>query len=99
MSGTHETIEARVDERDGRLLVLSPAIGWWSDQPAAGAPLTAASPVGTIDTLNRRLRLVLPEGFAGRREGFERSDRRAAVEYGEILFELVRADLSTARRP
>lgn len=99
MSTTDTTLEVRVEERDGRLLVLAPAIGWWSDQPAPGASLAPSSPVGTLETLNHRRTLLLPAGFTGRRLGFERVERTAAVEYGEILFELARVEAATSTLP
>ena len=73
----------------GRLEVLSPGVGWWSDHPHAGAVVDSGAPVGQLSTLNRRFDLVLPDGVAGRAVGEMSRRRLVAVEYGEVLFEVV----------
>jgi acetyl-CoA carboxylase biotin carboxyl carrier protein len=80
-----------VDCRDGdggRVQVLSPDVGWWSDHPQAGAWVGPGSVVGSLRTLGRDLDLILPEGVAGR-AGLEASRRTSlAVEFGQVLFEI-----------
>jgi biotin carboxyl carrier protein len=73
---------------DGTIDVLAPAVGWWSSHPHAGALLGPGAGVGFLDYQNRRYRLVLPEGAAGRLGDGVRDDHVVAVEYGEVLFRL-----------
>lgn len=80
---------ARVDRgEDGRLRVLSPGVGWWSDHPHTGELVGAGSRVGTFAHLSRRDALVLPQGAAGRVVGSLPRDRAVPVEYGQLLFQL-----------
>ncbi len=80
---------ARVEAgSDGRVAVLAPSVGTWTDHPHGGALVGPGSRVGRLSHLNRRFALVLPEGAAGRvAQGLPR-DRAVAVEYGQVLFEL-----------
>lgn len=83
-------LTARVERGDGgRLRVLAPLVGIWSGHPHAGALLGPGSGVGLLAQLNRRFRLVLPDGAAGRVWGAVPRDRTVPVEYGEPLFELL----------
>ena len=71
----------------GRLRLLAPAVGWWSDPPHAGAWVGPGSRVGRLRCLNRRVDLVLPDGIAGTvlphgNAGIE------PVGYGQLLFRL-----------
>ncbi len=75
-------------DADGSLRVLAPCVGWWSDLPHPGALLGAGSRIGYLFQLNRRCRLLLPEGAAGRVSGGLPHRRSAAVEYGQLLFRL-----------
>lgn len=73
---------------DGALAVLAPRVGWWSDLPHAGALVGPGSSVGRLQALNRRYRLVLPEGAAGAVAGGLPHSRIVAVEYGQELFRM-----------
>ena len=66
--------------------VRSPGIGWWSAQPRPGALVGPGAPIGTLVRLHRRFALVLPSGVTGFVTDPLPSDRRVAVEYGELLF-------------
>lgn len=95
--GGEPILVARVDrEDDGRLKVLSPDVGWWSDHPDAGALVGPGSRVGSLDHLNRRCDLRLPEGVAGYVTGSLPRDRRVPVEYDQLLFLL--APVGTAEK-
>ncbi|HEX6852595.1 MAG TPA: biotin/lipoyl-containing protein [Candidatus Polarisedimenticolaceae bacterium] len=74
--------------------VRAPLLGRWSAHPHPGALVGAGSVVGFLEHLDRRYRLVLPDGAAGRVRGTMPRDRIVAVEYGQTLFELapLRAD-------
>ena len=81
-------------EDDGALRVLAPCVGWWSEIPHHGALLGPGSPIGRLYQLNRRFRLVLPDGASGRVTDGLPTHRVTPVEYGQLLFRLapVRAD-------
>lgn len=82
-------LRARVEAGpEGRLRVLSPTVGWWRDHPHPGALAGAGSRIGTLEHLNRRFTLVLPDGAAGRVQGPLPRERAVAVEYGGLLFEM-----------
>ena len=80
---------ARVDASSGgRIAVLAPLVGTWTDHPHGGALVGPGSRIGFLSHLTRRFALVLPDGAAGRvAQGLPR-DRAVAVEYGQVLFEL-----------
>ena len=75
------------DSGDGERGVLAPALGRWTDPPPTGRPVGPGSPVGFLDCLNRRFRLIMPAGAAG---VVQRGDkqRQRAVDYAERLFGL-----------
>ena len=73
---------------EGGLRIRAPLVGRWSAHPHPGALVGAGSVVGFLDFLDRRYRLVLPDGAAGRVRGAMPRDRVVPVEYGQILFEL-----------
>jgi len=73
-------------EPDGGLRVLAPGVGLWSAQPHAGAHVGPGSRIGTLEHLNRRFAMLLPEGAAGVVHGPLPRDRARAVEFGETLF-------------
>jgi len=82
-------LEVRVEPSgDGRLRVVSPAVGWWSDIPPAGRVLGAGSPAGRLWQLNRVRTLRLPDGTLGRVTAVDDRVRSAPVEHGQTLFEL-----------
>ncbi len=73
---------------NGRILVLAPLVGTWTEHPHTGALVGPGSRIGLLSHLTKRFALVLPEGAAGRvAHGLPR-DRAVAVEYGQVLFEL-----------
>ncbi len=80
---------ARVERRsDGRIAVLSPLVGTWSDPPHAGALLGPGARVGTLQHLARRWALVLPDEASGRVAGALPRDRSVPVEYDQELLRL-----------
>ncbi len=79
------------DEGDQALRVRAPLVGWWSEHPPTGAVVGPGSPVGLLTQLNRHVRLVLPEGFAGRVVSPPEA-RVLACEFGQTLFRLARLD-------
>jgi biotin carboxyl carrier protein len=80
----------------GLIRVLAPCVGWWDDPPHRGAWVGPGSSIGTIRQLNRRYRLVLPDGAAGRVGGRLPAHHVNAVEFGELLLEL--SPVATAAR-
>ncbi len=75
-------------DSDGTLRVLSPGVGFWSAHPRSGAHVGPGSRIGSLEHLNRRFSLLLPEGAAGVVRGPLPRDRAVAVEFAEPLFVL-----------
>jgi biotin carboxyl carrier protein len=75
-------------ENEESLEILCPGVGWWSGHPHQGALLGPGSPVGTLECLNRRYRLVMPDGSGGRVSGAVPADLRVPVEFGQVIFRL-----------
>jgi acetyl-CoA carboxylase biotin carboxyl carrier protein len=73
---------------DGMTRVLAPRVGWWSSLPSAGNLIGPGSDVGALDQLNRRFRLVMPDGAAGLVADGLPNLRGVAVQYGQLLFRL-----------
>lgn len=94
------SLQARVEsDGEGSIMVLAPAVGWWSDLPLPGSLLGPGSVIGWLAQLNRRARLVLPEGVeAGIVSDLPRK-RALAVEYGQRLFRLAPAGEISLERP
>ena len=80
-------VRVEVDD-DGLTRVLAPRVGWWSSLPNPGTLIGPGSAVGCLDQLNRRYRLVMPEGAAGLVADGLPPLRGVAVEYGQVLFRL-----------
>ena len=70
----------------GRVLLRSPAVGIWFDQPEAGTVLGPGSPAGSLERLRERVALVVPDGVTGAVELAGARDLKAAVGYGDVLF-------------
>ncbi len=81
-------VAALAREADGSVRILSPAVGWWIDPPPPGALLGPGSPLGRLECLGRRYRLVVPPGAAGRAAGAAAGSRIIAVEFRETLVRL-----------
>ncbi len=106
--GSDEAVLIALVERadSGAVRVLAPAVGWWLDPPRRGSLAGGGSSIGRLERLNRRFRLVLPDGVAGVVGGDPPRDRRVAVQFGQPLLELApvgdvagsAADPSTASR-
>jgi len=78
-----------LQERDARgLRLLSPGVGWFSAALAQGELLGPGHAGGVLSTLGRRRRLIVPEGASGIVRNPPPARLRAAVAYGEVLYEL-----------
>ena len=76
-------------ERDARgLRLLSPGVGWFCGALAQGELLGPGHAAGELITLGRRRRLIVPEGASGIVRNPPPARLRAAVGYGELLYEL-----------
>ena len=75
-------------EDGGALRILAPGVGWWSEIPHHGALLGPGSSIGRLYQLNRRFRMVLPDGASGRVTDGLPTHRVMAVEHGQVLFRL-----------
>jgi biotin carboxyl carrier protein len=69
----------------GPFTVESPAIGWWSEPPAAGAIVGPGSCIGKLRQLGSSAALQLPDDAPCGRVASS-ADGRRAVGYGEVLF-------------
>jgi biotin carboxyl carrier protein len=92
-------VELLVEEDDGGLVVRAPCVGLWCDPPPPGRPLGPGSDVGTLVRLNRRFRLLMPEGSAGLVGEGVPALRVVPVEYGQTLFRLAAAKPAQAAAP
>lgn len=85
---TESVLAVRVDRIGGdRPRALAPAVGWWEEPPRPGTVVGPGSPVGRLRCLNRRFRLIMPEGIAGTVERAA-STRVTAIAFGDLLFRL-----------
>jgi biotin carboxyl carrier protein len=73
---------------DGMTRVLAPRVGRWTSLPSPGTLIGPGSDVGALSQLNRRFRLVMPDGAAGLVSDGLPPLRAVAVEYGQVLFRL-----------
>ena len=90
-------LEVKVErDPDGLLSVRTPRVGLWSDLPGAGELLGPGSSIGLLRQLERRFRLVLPEGAEGRVRFDSALPRVVPVEYGQLLLRLVGLDRKPA---
>ena len=90
MSGpSAEILVARLAPgRDGQLHILSPAIGYWLDPPAARSLVAPGGGLGRIERLSRRFRLIAPAGATGRVLDGIPTQRIVPVGYGDLLLAL-----------
>ncbi len=91
-------MEAQVERREGRLAVLSPAVGVFHAGVEEGMVVGAGAPIGRLEVLGSRRELRLPAAppastpdpappLVGRVVRLGRTlERVRAVEYGETLF-------------
>ncbi|HEX4825502.1 MAG TPA: biotin/lipoyl-containing protein [Candidatus Polarisedimenticolaceae bacterium] len=70
----------------GRVVLRSPLVGIWSDQPEAGTMVGPGSPAGTLRRLADRVALVVPDGVTGTVETVEVRELQAAIGFGDVLF-------------
>ena len=85
---TEPALAVRVDRSGGdRPRALAPAVGWWMEPPRPGTVVGPGSQVGRLRCLNRRFRLVVPEGIAGTVERGA-GTRVTEVGFGDVLFHL-----------
>ena len=75
---------------DDIIEVLSPSVGYFRDAPAPGTVLSAASVVGSLETLGVLHRLLLDNTTQGMVTGepSRRRDARLPMDYGAVLFRI-----------
>lgn len=80
---------AKLGEGDDGPLLLAPAVGLWRDGPLPGARVVAGDPLGTLEVLGTRYRVLVPAGAQGivRELDGARLARRP-VGYGDVLVSL-----------
>lgn len=98
MAATALTALVRAGD-DGGIEVRSPTVGVWCDPPRDGAWLAPGDTLGSIRVLDRRHRLVLPEGAGGRVGAPVPDPGEVAVRYGDFLVRLEEASKVKKPRP
>ena len=84
----NQRIELLAEEADGRLVLRSPEVGWFTCALGRGQLVSAGAAAGVVRSLGRTFELVVPPGTAGRVVN-ERPERvHAPVGYGTVLYEL-----------
>jgi len=68
--------------------LCAPTVGMWRGAPAAGAFVTAGTPIGTLEGLGLFYQLVAPAGAYGMVVDAPRGTARVPVGYGERLLTL-----------
>jgi acetyl-CoA carboxylase biotin carboxyl carrier protein len=83
-------VQCKIATREGRLIVLSPALGIWSQRPAIGRVVLGGQSIGVVELLGRRQTLILPERAHGAIVGGLGEDRRRdlPIDYGAELLHL-----------
>ncbi len=81
-------LEALVEERDGGLDVLAPAVGFFGGAPRPGEVVVGGGRVGRLVVLGRPRELLLPEGPGGRVAERTLPNHRDPVAYGQRLLRL-----------
>jgi acetyl-CoA carboxylase biotin carboxyl carrier protein len=80
--------KTRVD--DGKIVVLSPSVGIWSERPAVGQVVRGGQLIGAIEVLGRRHPIAVPHGVEGAIVGGLADDaqRHLPVDHGSELLVL-----------
>ena len=82
-------LTAKLGEGDDGPVVRAPAVGLWRDGPLPGARVVAGDPLGTLEVLGTRYRVLAPAGARGVvRESDKVRLARRPVGYGDVLVAL-----------
>jgi acetyl-CoA carboxylase biotin carboxyl carrier protein len=85
---TVERIELFAESRDGRTLLLAPAVGLFTCAVPRGRVLVAGAPAGVLETLGLVRELVVPAGVSGRVVSDVPERVHAPIGFGTPLYEL-----------
>ncbi|MCS6798151.1 MAG: hypothetical protein NZ898_06440 [Myxococcota bacterium] len=78
----------RAQEGTGRIVLRAPMVGWLSEVPRPGAWVWPGGPLGMLEVLGVRVRLLVPEDVEGRVVGPPRASARVAVDFGAPVVEI-----------
>lgn len=84
---------------EDRITLAAPRVGVFECYAEAGQVLSPGMAVGTLAVLNRRYRLIVPEGLGGRVAQIATPRGRSGVGYGTAILELQIGTLSDASLP
>jgi len=79
-----------------RTQLLSPGVGMFSGALPLGTIVSPGQSVGVLATLEKRARLVVPDGVHGLVSSAQPARKRAPVGYGDVLYELTAVDSASA---
>ena len=81
-------LELNVSRAEGRVRLLSPGVGLFTDAVPRGTVLVAGQRAGFLITLGRAAPLVVPAGVSGAVSSERPEAVHAAVGFGAVLYEL-----------
>ena len=82
-------IDMRLETRDGRTLLVSPAVGLFTCARFPGEVLVPGQQAGALDCLGVAYTLCVPAGVTGRIVSPPPERVHEPVDYGSVLYELV----------
>lgn len=99
MSSGARRMEMRLEQRDGRTLLVSPAVGLFTCARFPGEVLVPGQPAGALDCLGVPWVLVVPAGVSGRIVSPPPERVHEPVGYGSELYELIPLTQDLASEP
>lgn len=85
---SHLIVEHASEASGGRVRLLSPGVGWFSQALPKGQILAPDANAGVLETLGNFTELVVPPGVIGRIANAAPNRYLEPVEYGQVLYEL-----------
>ena len=96
MSGT---LTLLLEERDGRIRLLSPDVGFFTEALSQGAEVAPGERAGSLLSLGRSFALHVPAGAAGVITSSPPDRVRAPAGFGDVLYEIAPASAAKAKAP
>jgi len=81
-------IELQAVKADGRVVLTSPEVGWFTCAVPKGQVLSPGASAGSVRSLGRSFELVVPQGISGRVVTDKPERVHEPVGYGTTLYEL-----------
>jgi acetyl-CoA carboxylase biotin carboxyl carrier protein len=92
-------LELLLEGRDGRVRLLSPDVGFFTEALSQGAEVVAGERAGSLLTLGRSIELHVPAGAAGVITSSPPDRLRAPFGFGEVLYELAASAAAKPKAP